>query len=228
MGILTFDWGQVTSFNGSPLVYPWWAAANVGINIVFFYWFLTPILYVSRPMLHVCVHFLSTPSQYTNVWQSAYLPLVSSQSFDNTGQPYNLSKIINTDGSFNIETYKAYSPLFISTTFAMCYGLSFASITALLMHTSLYHCKRIWIQTRRSLGEQPDIHARLMSVYKEVPDWWYLMVFGWCTKSCCKVRKLLIRFQVSMFMIGVITIEVWDTQLPVWAFILALVIRAFT
>ena len=47
MGILTFDWGQIT-YNISPLSVPWWAAANVGITIVFFYWMLAPILYVRR------------------------------------------------------------------------------------------------------------------------------------------------------------------------------------
>ena len=46
MGLLTFDWGQI-AFNGSPLPIPCWAAANIGITIVFFYWFLVPILYVS-------------------------------------------------------------------------------------------------------------------------------------------------------------------------------------
>jgi hypothetical protein len=33
---------------------------------------------------------------------------------------------------------------------------------------------------------------------------------------------------VSMFMFGVIVIEVWSTELPVWAFILALAIRTAT
>jgi hypothetical protein len=46
MGVLTFDWGQITAFNGSPLPPLWWAAANVGIAVVFFAWFLVPILYV--------------------------------------------------------------------------------------------------------------------------------------------------------------------------------------
>jgi len=45
MGVLTFDWGQIT-YNLSPLSVPWWAAANVGLTIVFFYWIITPILYV--------------------------------------------------------------------------------------------------------------------------------------------------------------------------------------
>jgi hypothetical protein len=47
MGILTFDWGQIT-YNGSPLFVSWWVAANSGFTIVFFYWIITPILYVRR------------------------------------------------------------------------------------------------------------------------------------------------------------------------------------
>jgi hypothetical protein len=107
---------------------------------------------------------------------------VSSHSFDNTGAQYNVSQIINSDLSFNLEAYQAYSPLFISVSFAVAYGLSFASIAATFTHTFLYYRKQIWIQARRSLSEQPDIHARLMSVYKEVPDWWYLIIFCSCIK----------------------------------------------
>ena len=47
MGLLTFDWGQI-AFTISPFVLPWWAAAHMGAAIVFFYWILVPILYVSR------------------------------------------------------------------------------------------------------------------------------------------------------------------------------------
>ncbi|KAI0247351.1 OPT oligopeptide transporter [Lactifluus subvellereus] len=187
MGVITFDWGVITAFIVSPLVVPWWAAANVGIAVVFFYWFIVPILY------------------YSNVWYSAYLPLVSSQSFDNTGNIYNVSRIINADGSFNLQAYQSYSPVFLSISFAVLYGLSFASITAVLMHTLLYHSKQILTQSRRSLSDQPDIHARLMSVYKVVPDWCYLFIF------------------LTTFAIGIFAIETWHTELPVWAFVLALV-----
>ena len=62
------------------------------------------------------------------------------------------------------------------------------------------------IQARRSLAEQPDIHARLMSQYPQVPEWWYLCIF------------------VAMFAFGIIAIEVWPTQMPVWAFVLALAV----
>ena len=178
MGILTFDWGQI-AYNGSPLPVPWWSAANVGLAIVIFYWTIAPIFYVRHSFFsRSCRGFLTILLQYTNVWYSSYLPLVSSRSFDNTGKTYNVSRIINNDSSFNLEAYKAYSPLFLSASFAITYGLEFASITAILTHTFLYYRKRAWVHARRSLSQQSDLHAHLMSVYQEVPDWWYLTIFG--------------------------------------------------
>jgi hypothetical protein len=53
MGMFTFDWGQIVAFNGSPLPIPWWAMANVGFTIAFFYWFLVPILYVRPHCLYL-------------------------------------------------------------------------------------------------------------------------------------------------------------------------------
>jgi OPT family oligopeptide transporter len=47
MGLLTFDWGQI-AYIGSPLIVPWWAIMNVFVGFVFFYWFLTPILYYAN------------------------------------------------------------------------------------------------------------------------------------------------------------------------------------
>lgn len=59
------------------------------------------------------------------------------------------------------------------------------------------------------MHEQPDIHARLMAVYPQVPEWWYAIIF------------------ITMFVFGVVAIEVWDTKFPVQYFILALVICEF-
>lgn len=110
--------------------------------------------------------------------------------------------------------YQEYSPLFLpcvpcrsfdsvlltgiidfSTTFAMSYGLSFLSITATITHAVIYFWKPIQIQFKRSLREQPDIHAQLMSNYSQgasallmvwpalltnniVPEWYYACIFG--------------------------------------------------
>ncbi|GJJ11907.1 hypothetical protein Clacol_006145 [Clathrus columnatus] len=180
-------WAQIT-YTGSPLVTPWWAEANVMVGFFFFFWIVTPALY------------------WTNAFYTSYLPILSSGTFDNTGNPYNVTAILNPDLTLNLEKYQAYSPLFLSTTFALAYGLSFASITATLVHAFLYFRKQIWTQARRSLNEQPDIHARLMSRYKQVPEWWYLVVF------------------IVMFVFGVLAIEIWPTEMPVWAFVLSLAI----
>ncbi|KAJ7180290.1 OPT oligopeptide transporter [Mycena crocata] len=187
MGIITLDWAQV-AYIGSPLATPWWAEANIAVGFVFFFWILTPALY------------------FTNTWYSQYMPISTGGSFDNTGSSYNVSRILTADATFDLESYEAYSPIFLSTTFAISYGLSFASITATITHAFLFFRKQIWTQSRRAMSEQSDIHARLMAVYPQVPEWWYAIIF------------------VSMFVCGIIVIEVWDTKFPVQYFILALVI----
>ncbi|KAL0951775.1 hypothetical protein HGRIS_008446 [Hohenbuehelia grisea] len=168
-----------------------WAEANVAAGFVAFFWILTPVLY------------------YKNVWHGQYFPISSRGSYDNTGKKYNVSRIINADASINVAAYEAYSPIFLSTTFAVSYGLSFAAITATLTHAILFYRKQIWTQSRRSMSEQPDIHARLMSRYPQVPDWYYLAIF------------------VVMFTFGVVCIKVWEVGLPVWGLVLALGVAFF-
>ncbi|KAI0697179.1 small oligopeptide transporter [Cytidiella melzeri] len=186
MSLITFDWTQI-AYIGSPLATPWWAEANVAFGFVVFFWVITPILY------------------FTNVWNSQFMPVLSRHSFNNKGTLYNVTMVL-TDEQFDEEKYKAYSPLFLPAGFAISYALSFASVTATIVHVVLYYRKQIIVQARRSLAEQPDIHARLMSHYKQVPDWWYLCIF------------------VAMFAFGIIGIELYSTQMPVWAFVLALII----
>lgn len=185
--LLTFDWNQI-AFIGSPLATPWWAEANVMIGFLFFYWFLTPILY------------------YTNAWSSQYMPISGIGAYDNTGKEYNLSRILTQDSTMNMTAYQEYSPLFLPTTFAMSYGLSFLSITATITHAVIYFWKPIQIQFKRSLREQPDIHAQLMSNYSQVPEWYYACIF------------------IFTFAFACVCVQVWDTGLPIWALIIALLI----
>ncbi|KAG1850523.1 OPT oligopeptide transporter protein-domain-containing protein [Suillus tomentosus] len=192
MSMITFDWSQIAYIGKfQHVVLNWWAEANIAVGFVFFFWIVVPSLY------------------YTNAWDSKYMPISSRTSYDNTAASYNITRIINSDASLNLTAYEEYSPLFLSTTFAISYALSFASITATLMHAFLFFRKQIWVQSRRSMHEQPDVHARLMSKYKQVPEWWYMIIF------------------VLMFVIGVISIELWHTEFPVWAFVLSLTIAFF-
>lgn len=148
----TFDWSQI-AYNTSPLTIPYWAQANV-----FAGWFL--IYAVAAPILY-----------YANTWYTAYLPLTSSDAYDNTGGIYDSSRILNSEGVFDEDKYKAYSPLFLPVTFSLSYGVGFAVLTCLITHVLLYHTKDI-IQTFRGENKK-DIHARLLSQYPDVPWWWY-------------------------------------------------------
>ena len=57
MGLITFDWAQI-AYIGSPLATPWWAEANIAAGFVFFFWILTPALYV-RVSSHIFLHMAS-------------------------------------------------------------------------------------------------------------------------------------------------------------------------
>ena len=53
---------------------------------------------------------------------------------------------------------------------------------------------------------------------------WYLVLFCQCINSRCKSADILTSLSVLMFVFGVVVIEVWETHLPVWAFVLAFTI----
>ncbi|PNP57911.1 hypothetical protein THARTR1_02069 [Trichoderma harzianum] len=185
---ITFDWSQVTGFIGSPLVTPWHAIANTLISVVIFYSGLTILLH------------------YSGTWYAQFLPINDASIYDNTGAKYNISRVVNPDMTLNEEAYHKYSPLFISTTFAISYGLSFAAISSLVVYTYLHHGKYIWRQYMNSTTEKPDIHMKLMRKYKEAPTWWYLSLF------------------CLMLALGFYTVLAYPTNLTWWAFLLAVMI----
>jgi OPT family oligopeptide transporter len=187
MSILTFDWVQI-AFYLSPLSTPWWAQANLLVGFVLSFWIIAPTMY------------------FTNTWYVQYLPIMSSHAFDNTGEPYNFTRILTPQNTLDQSKYEAYSPLLLPTVFAISYGLSLTTTSATLSHPFFYFRKQIWVQSKRSLSEMPDIHARLMSKYKEVPDWWYGVIF------------------LSMFVLAIICTEVWPSELPIWALFVTLLI----
>lgn len=98
---------------------PFWAAANVVAGLVAVMWVLAPILCLSLlPHSLRCKCGLLTLSglDYTNAMYGAYMPILSSAVFDNTGKPYDVSKILTKDFLFDEESYKKYSRVFMPIT----------------------------------------------------------------------------------------------------------------
>lgn len=138
---ITFDWSQI-AYNGSPLVVPFYCQANVFAGWLFHFALVAPILY------------------YTNTWWTSYMPLSGSDSYDNTGSTYNVTKIIDNKANFLVDNYKAYSPVFLPATFALSYGVSFAVMACLPVHTFLYHFNDM-VQAFRGTDKK-DVHVRMM------------------------------------------------------------------
>jgi hypothetical protein len=61
---------------------------------------------------------------------------------------------------------------------------------------------------KRARTEAPDVHARLMTSYRPVPDWWYVAVF------------------LATFAAACVCIEMWEYHMTVWALLLALALAA--
>ncbi|KAL3473367.1 OPT oligopeptide transporter protein-domain-containing protein [Aspergillus californicus] len=184
---ITFDWTQISGFNFSPLIAPWHGIANTLIGMVVFFWIVTPALH------------------YTGFHYAKYLPISDSSSYDNTGGVYNVSRILTPQMTFDKDKYDSYSPLFLSTTFSLAYGLSFATIIAVLMHAILFHGKDIWARFRRIGQEEEDVHGRLMARFKPVPMWWYA--------------------SITLIMMGMAlgVTQGYETHLTWWAFFVALI-----
>lgn len=185
---ITFDWTIITSFAQSPLIPPWFALANTLIGVV--------VIYIIT----------SVGIQYTGAFYSEYLPMQDSVSYDNTGASYNVSRIMTPQVTLDVEAYKAYSPIFLSTNFALCYGMSFATIAAVLVHCGLFNGTEIWTRYKLARNQDSDVHMKLMKKYRDSPEWWYLSMY-------------VVLFALSMF-----TVLYWDTHMTWWAFIICMIL----
>jgi len=156
----TFDTNQ---FLSDPWINPFYSTMNwaAGAFITF------PII------IAIC---------FSNVWNTAYLPINSNYVFDNRGKRYNVSRIIDDNGLFDHEKFKQYSPAYLSAANSLIYGVFFAAYSSSVSHAYLYHRHEIMngfksiFRRTGGLASQKDIHSRLMSSYREVPEWWYLSI----------------------------------------------------
>ncbi|KAJ8768424.1 hypothetical protein K2173_021577 [Erythroxylum novogranatense] len=161
LGIAAFgiDWSTISSYLGSPLASPWFATANVAAGFIFVMYILTPLCY------------------WLDVFMAKTFPIFSDSLFTSSGHKYNISAIINSDFHLDIAAYDREGRLYLTTFFAMTYGVGFAALTATIVHVALFHGREIWDQTKASFHEKTvDIHTRLMRKYKHVPEWWFVCI----------------------------------------------------
>ncbi|KAI9364147.1 OPT family small oligopeptide transporter [Pilaira anomala] len=171
---LSFDWNYLSNLN--PLVLPLWVQLNIYFGILVL-WILAPLVY------------------YYDVWHAQSFPFLSNSIFqllpNGTSTIYPQHKVLNPDNSLNETALEEVGrPHFASISAIQYIFLNFA-VTASITHIALFHGKEIRANfkailkdIRRKKGEaveeedeHMDPHMKMMSFYKEVPTWWYYLVY---------------------------------------------------
>ena len=185
---ITFDWTNVIGFLNSPLLAPWHSHLNLLIGMG---------LFVIIPAIGI---------SYTGALYSDYLPINTSRTFDNTGSRYNVSQILTPNFTLDEDAYHKYSPIFLAPTFFLNYGISFAALTASIIHTVLYHRHEIWYRFKAGRDQEPDVHMEMMKKYPEAPDWWYAAT------------------AVTAIAFGLATVLAYPTEMPWWSFFVSCIV----
>ncbi|KAG0268692.1 hypothetical protein BGZ95_002347 [Linnemannia exigua] len=188
IGTIALDW-SAAAYYVQPLVTPWFAQVNILIGFILVAWVMVPWAY------------------YTNLWDSKNYPILSAGLFLQNGTSYNKSMILENN-VLNPDLYRAYGPMRMDSFFALTYGVGFAGLTATVVHVILYNGKEMVARWKSARAENEDIHSRLMRVYPEVPDWWYIALF-------------VVSLALSLF-----TCQQYNFM-PWWAVLLAMAIAIF-
>lgn len=193
--IPTFDW-TVMNYN-YPLVTPFFSQFNQWIGALIAGAILIPAVF------------------YSNMYYTKYLPINTASLMTNTAEAYEVQNIL-TDGVIDEEKYQQYSPAFYSAANLVVYGAFFAMYPAMFVDSCLNHWRLLlegfkqFIKTLlgrgSALDDHDDAHSRMMRAYPEVPMWWYLVIMA------------------AAFALGIVCIEVYPTETPVWAIFFAIAI----
>ncbi|KAJ0041412.1 hypothetical protein Pint_28459 [Pistacia integerrima] len=159
IGAIGLDWSSISAYLGSPLASPWFATANIAAGFALTTYVIAPIAY------------------WLNIFKANTFPIFSDDLFTSTGQSYNISAIVDQNFHIDIEAYDREGPLYMSTFFAMIYGVNFACLTATVVHVFLFHGRDIWQLSKSAFQYKTmDVHTKLMRRYKQVPEWWFMCI----------------------------------------------------
>lgn len=185
--ITTFDWNVATS-SYAALAQPF---------------FSTCTMYFGS----ILGGFIILGIYYGNQYNTAYLPINSSSAFANDGTPYVVQKVV-VDNRLDMAKYQQYSPPFYSAGYVLTVGANFAFYPVYFLYIMVNQWKtmsKAYVDFYKGLrygkGNYEgamDVHSRLMSRYKEVPDWWFLLILA------------------GAIVVSVIFVRIYPVDTPVW------------
>ncbi|KAI0501112.1 hypothetical protein KFK09_016055 [Dendrobium nobile] len=162
VGAFTLDWAGIFAYHGSPLVTPWFSILNTAVGFIMFIYIIMPLCYWSF-----------------NTFDARKFPIFSNQLFTSKGLTYDTTKILTPTFEQNEAAYNDYEKLYLSPLLAISIGSSFLRFTATLTHVLLFNGRDIWRQSKSAVNSAKlDIHAKMMRNYKQVPQWWFLILLA--------------------------------------------------
>ncbi|KZT24758.1 OPT oligopeptide transporter [Neolentinus lepideus HHB14362 ss-1] len=145
---------------------------------------------------------------YGNVWKAKNFPFMSQALFNEDGSEYNQTLIL-TNNEFDSEKYAQQGPAYFSASNAWFLLVSNLALGSCLVHVLLWHWNQIsgafkFIGLRHG-HDVDDPHHNVMKKYKQVPQWWFILLF------------------LAAFATAQATNYKGDSGLPWWALIVLLI-----
>lgn len=194
--ITTFDWNVATS-SYAALAQPFFATCTMYISAI-----LGGIIILAI--------------YYSNMYNTAYLPINSSAPFANDGTPYVVQNVV-VNNKLDKSLYEKYSPPFYSAGMILTVGGNFAFYPVYflyIMGNQWRTMSKAYVDFYKGLrygkGNYEgamDVHSRQMSKYPEVPDWWFLIIL------------------LGAIVVSIVFLKIYPLDTPVWLVFLMIAIN---
>ncbi|KAJ8098188.1 OPT oligopeptide transporter protein-domain-containing protein [Lipomyces tetrasporus] len=193
--LTTFDWSVINY--SSPLVLPFFTVVNRYIGTI--------VAGITLLIMY-----------YTNYKFTSFIPPNTSDVYDRFGEEYNVTRVLR-NGRFDLESYLEYSPPYISAGQLMYQGAAYTIYTFAFVYVFLneWHIikeavigfyNNIKNREMSNYDRYKDPLSVMMRQYKEVPDWWFLVIL------------------VMSVVVGIVSIRCFPTTTPVWAIVVVLLV----
>ncbi|KAK9472935.1 OPT oligopeptide transporter protein-domain-containing protein [Dipodascopsis tothii] len=151
---------------------------------------------------------------YTNYKFTSYIPPNTSNVYDRYGASYSLTKVLKNN-KLDATLYHKYSPPYISAGNLMYTCVAYANYTFAFVYilatewrtfrdAVLGFVKGLKNRKSSNYADYRDPISKMMQAYKEVPDWWFFIIFAISLIFAC------------------VAMRAYPTDTPVWTVIVVL------
>ncbi|KAI1377096.1 OPT peptide transporter Mtd1 [Hypoxylon crocopeplum] len=196
------------------------ASSNEGLGLLNFSldWQYIQSIYLSLPLKqqlnswigYVILYAALLGLYYSDTWNAKSFPFMSTSLFSGNGTVFHPTSILNDQGIVDQSKLNEVGLPYLTSSTVWGYFTQNLAIGALITHVFIFYGKDMvlaWKQARSRI--QPDLHYQAMLKYKEVPQWWYIALFILC------------------FFAGLAVNIIGETTLPVWGYIISLLLGSF-